>query len=209
MGRSLPDYGGRVIKLGLTGGIGSGKSTVSRLLASYGAVVVDADLVAREVVEAGSPGLASVVEAFGPELLQADGTLDREGLGKVVFGDDAARARLSAILHPLIGARSAELWAAAEAGGAEVLVHDVPLLVENHLEGMYDEVLVVDVPPEVQLDRLVRLRGMSPEDARNRIASQASRETRLASATRVITNDGTVAELEAAVRALWDALTRV
>jgi dephospho-CoA kinase len=197
-----------VIRLGLTGGIGSGKSTVSRLLAELGAVVVDADLVAREVVEPGTPGLAAVVEAFGEGVLQPDGTLDREALGKVVFGDDAARRRLSGILHPLIGARSAELWAQAEAAGAAVLVHDVPLLVESGLEGMYDEVLVVDVAPEVQLDRLVRLRRMNRADAEQRLAVQATREVRLASATKVLHNDGTVEDLQAQVRALWEDVTR-
>jgi dephospho-CoA kinase len=196
----------RVLKVGLTGGIGSGKSTVSRLLASYGAVVVDADLIAREVVEPGTPGLAAVVACFGADVAPG-GALDREALGKVVFGDETARKRLSGILHPLIGTRSAQLWAAAAEAGAAVLVHDVPLLVESGLEAMYDEVVVVDVAPEVQLDRLVRLRRMSPEDARARIASQASRETRLRSATRVLRNDGTVAELEEQVRALWSALT--
>lgn len=196
-----------MLRLGLTGGIGSGKSIVSRVLASLGAVVIDADVVAREVVDPGTPGLAAVVEAFGPAVLRPDGSLDREALGRVVFGDDEARARLSGILHPLIGARSAELWAAAEQAGAEVLVHDVPLLVENHLEGMYDEVLVVDAPRDVQLDRLVRMRGMPLADAEQRIAAQAAPEVRLAAATRVLRNDGTVAELEAKVRALWDELT--
>lgn len=196
-----------MIRLGLTGGIGSGKSTVSRALADLGAVVVDADLVAREVVEPGTPGLAAVVEGFGPGVMRPDGTLDREALGKVVFGDDAARRRLSAILHPLIGARSAELWTAAEEAGAAVLVHDVPLLVESGLQGMYDEVVVVDVAPEVQLDRLVRLRGMTQQDAEQRIAAQASREVRLASATKVLHNDGSVEDLQAQVRALWADVT--
>ena len=198
-------------KVGLTGGIGSGKSTVSRLLASYGATVVDADLVAREVVEPGTPGLAAVVEAFGPEVAPG-GVLDREALGRRVFGSSAeatdARARLSGILHPLIGARSAELWAAAEAAGAPVLVHDVPLLVESGLEGMYDEVVVVDVPVEVQLARLVELRGMPREEAEARVAAQATRERRLASATRVIDNSGTLAQLEEQVRALWEVLVQ-
>jgi len=196
-----------VLRLGLTGGIGSGKSIVSRVLGLLGAVVIDADVVAREVVDPGTPGLAAVAEAFGPAVLRPDGSLDREALGRVVFGDDEARARLSGILHPLIGARSAELWAAAEQAGAQVLVHDVPLLVENHLEAMYDEVLVVDAPRDVQLDRLVRLRGMPRADAEQRIAAQVSPDVRLAAATRVLRNDGTVAELEAKVRALWDELT--
>ncbi|MCW2599987.1 MAG: dephospho-CoA kinase [Frankiales bacterium] len=195
-----------MITVGLTGGIGSGKSTVSRTLASYGAVVVDADLIAREVVEPGTPGLAAVVEAFGSELAPG-GVLDRDALGAVVFGDDGARARLSGILHPLIGARSAELMEQAAGSGAPVLVHDVPLLVENHLEQMYDEVVVVDVPVEVQLDRLVRLRGMTADDARARIAAQAPRELRLASATRVLDNSGTPEDLVRQVEELWRCLT--
>ncbi len=193
-----------MLTVGLTGGIGSGKSTVSRLLASYGAVVVDADLIAREVVAPGTPGLAAVVEAFGPQVAP-EGVLDREALGALVFSDDARRAVLSGILHPLIGVRSAELMAQAEASGAPVLVHDVALLVENGLEPMYDEVVVVDVPVEVQVDRLVRLRGMSEQDARVRIAAQTSREKRLASATRVLDNAGSPEELETQVRALWES----
>lgn len=192
-----------MLKVGLTGGIGSGKSTVSRLLASYGAAVVDADLVAREVVEPGTPGLAAVVEAFGAEVAPG-GVLDRAALGARVFADDGLRAVLSGILHPLIGARSAELLAAAEASGAPVVVHDVPLLVENGMGPLYDVVVVVDVPVEVQLDRLVRLRGMDEQEARNRVAAQATREQRLAAATVVLDNSGTRAALEAQVRALWD-----
>ncbi len=192
-----------MIRVGLTGGIGSGKSTVSRLLASYGAVVVDADLVAREVVEPGTPGLAAVVEAFGTAVLLPTGALDRNALGKVVFGDAAARARLSGILHPLIGERSGELMEAASASGAPMLVHDVPLLVESSLQSRYDVVVVVDASPAVQLDRLVGLRGMSSADAQARIAAQASREDRLAAATVVLDNDGTVEELTGQVQALW------
>lgn len=192
-----------MLVLGLTGGIGSGKSTVSRLLADRGAFVIDADVVARDVVAPGEPGLAAVLAEFGPAVALPDGSLDREALGQLVFADDAARARLSGILHPLIGVRTAELWAAAEAAGAEVLVHDVPLLVESHLEDSYDEVIVVDVPPEVQIERLQRFRGMSAEDAQRRLDAQAPRHVRLAVATVVIDNSGTLKDLEERVEALW------
>jgi dephospho-CoA kinase len=192
-----------VLKVGLTGGIGSGKSTVSRLLGAYpGVVVVDADLLAREVVEPGTPGLQQVVEEFGAEVLTPDGTLDRDRLGALVFGDEERRKALSGILHPMIGELSAQRWADAEAGGAQVLVHDVPLLVEAGLQAMYDEILVVDVPVEVQVQRLVELRGMTEADARARIASQASREDRLAVATTVLDNSGSIAELTKQVEAV-------
>jgi dephospho-CoA kinase len=162
--------------VGLTGGIGSGKSAVSALLASYGAVVLDADVMAREVVEPGTPGLAAMVEAFGPEVLGPDGSLDRPGLGQRVFGAADELARLNAVLHPRIEQRFAELLAKAEATGAPVAVHDVALLVENGLQDRYDAVVVVAASPETQLDRLVRLRGMSESDARARIGAQASLE---------------------------------
>jgi dephospho-CoA kinase len=164
--------------------------------------VVDADLLARHVVEPGTPGLAAVVEEFGTGVLRVDGSLDREALGALVFGDEDRRRALSRILHPLIGELSAQRWAEAEASGAAVLVHDVPLLVESHMEDLYDEVVVVDVPLEVQVQRLVTLRRMAEEDAQARIAAQADRDTRLASATRVIDNSGSVADLEAQVSRL-------
>lgn len=192
--------------VGLTGGIGSGKSAVSRLLADRGAVVVDADLVAREVVAPGTPGLARLVEAFGPGVLQPDGALDREALGKRVFPDPAALATLNAVVHPLIGARTEVLVDQAREQGARVLVHDVPLLVENGLAPLYDAVVVVAATPATQLDRLTRLRGMSEQDARARIGAQAVLADRLAVATHVVDNDGPIRELPPQVDRLWAAL---
>ena len=193
-----------MLKVGLTGGIGAGKSEVSRLLASYGAVVVDADLIAREVVAPGTPGLAAVVAEFGPEVLLPDGALDRPRLGGIVFADPARLAALNAIVHPLVGRRSAELEAAA--GPGDVVLHDVPLLAENGLAGRYDLVVVVDAADATRLDRLVRLRGMAEGEARARMAAQSSREDRLAVADLVIDNDGPLERLEPQVRALWGRL---
>ncbi|MBT2366667.1 dephospho-CoA kinase [Streptomyces sp. ISL-10] len=195
-----------MLKVGLTGGIGAGKSEVSRLLASYGAVLIDADRIAREVVEPGTEGLAAVVDAFGPDILTPEGTLDRPRLGAIVFNAPDRLATLNAIVHPLVGARSRELEAAA--GPDAVVIHDVPLLTENGLASLYDLVVVVDATPETQLDRLVRLRGMSEADARARMAAQATREQRLEIADLVIDNDGPLAELEPQVRKVWDELTR-
>ncbi|KUH35478.1 MULTISPECIES: dephospho-CoA kinase [Streptomyces] len=194
-----------MLTVGLTGGIGAGKSEVSRLLVSYGAVLVDADRIAREVVEPGTPGLAAVVEAFGPGILTPEGTLDRPRLGSIVFGDAERLAVLNGIVHPLVGARSAELQAAAAPDA--VVVHDVPLLTENGLAPLYDVVVVVDASPATQLDRLVRLRGMSPDEARARMAAQATREQRRAVADYVIDNDGPFEALEPRVRKLWEELT--
>ena len=194
--------------VGLTGGIGSGKSTVSRLLASYGAVVLDADQMGRDVVEVGTPGLAAVVEAFGPDVLREDGSLDRALLGRRVFGDPEQLARLNAVVHPLVAQRHATLLAEAEGSGADVVVHDIALLVENGLAGRYDDVVVVAASPQTQLDRLVRQRGMSEDDARARIAAQAPLEAKLAVATHVISNDGTLEELTPQVDRLWDELRR-
>ncbi|MFB8027631.1 dephospho-CoA kinase [Streptomyces sp. NPDC056465] len=194
-----------MLKVGLTGGIGAGKSEVSRLLAQYGAVLIDADRIAREVVEPGTPGLTAVVEAFGPSILRPDGSLDRSALGAVVFADPERLATLNALVHPLVGARSAELERAA--GDGAVVVHDVPLLTENGLAPLYDVVVVVDAAPATQLDRLVRLRGMTEADARARMAAQATREERLAVAGLVVDNDGPLEDLEPQVRALWSELT--
>lgn len=194
-----------MVNVGLTGGIGSGKSEVSRRLAAYGAVVVDSDLIAREVVEPGTPGLAALVAEFGADILAADGTLDRPRLGSLVFADKDRLAALNKIVHPLVGARADELRAAAAEDA--VLVNDVPLLAENRLEKLYDLVVVVDASPETQLDRLVRLRGMTEQDARNRMAAQADRADRLAVADVVIDNDGPIEALEPQLRALWERLT--
>jgi dephospho-CoA kinase len=194
----------RRMRVGLTGGVASGKSTVAALLRELGAVVVDSDVLAREVVEPGTPGLAAVVEAFGPAVLTADGTLDRPALGAVVFGDDAARRRLEAILHPLIRARAAELEAAAPKG--TVVVHDIPLLVETGQADRFDAVLVVDVPVETQVERMVRDRGMSREDALARVAAQADREQRLAAATHVVDNTGTREDLRDRVAEVLEKL---
>ena len=195
-----------MLRVGLTGGIGSGKSEVSRRLAALGAVVIDADAVAREVVEPGTEGLAEVVGAFGHEVLLPDGSLDRGRLGEIVFGSPELRARLNAIVHPKVGARMAELESAA--GSGAIIVHDVPLIAENSLAGGYDLVVVVDAPPQTQARRLARYRGMTPEQARARMAAQAGREQRLAIADIVIDNSGTLAELDRQVGELWLELRR-
>jgi dephospho-CoA kinase len=191
--------------VGLTGGIGSGKSTVSLLLAEHGAVIIDYDLLAREAVAVGMPALVAIVERFGPGILLPDGTLDRPALGAIVFADEEARRELEAITHPAIGELAWALDASAPDGA--VIVHDHPLLVEVGLTEFVDLVVVVDVPPEVQLDRLVRLRGLTEADVRARIAAQSGRDDRLAAADVVIDNSGSPDELAAAVDALWERLT--
>jgi dephospho-CoA kinase len=195
-----------VLRVGLTGGIGSGKSEVSRRLAAHGAVVIDADAIAREVVEPGTPGLAEVVAAFGPGVLGENGTLDRPRLGDLVFGDASLLARLNGIVHPLVRARMAELEQAA--GPAAIVVFDVPLIAENNTAGSFDLVVVVDVPPRLQADRLVRHRGMTREQAKARMAAQASRADRLAIASIVVDNSGSLAELDRLVGDLWTELRR-
>ncbi|MDI9834168.1 dephospho-CoA kinase [Streptomyces sp. KAU_LT] len=195
-----------MLKVGLTGGIGAGKSEVSRLLVEHGAVLIDADRIAREVVAPGTPGLAAVVEAFGEDVLAADGSLDRPKLGAIVFADPERLAVLNSIVHPLVGARSRELEEAA--AGDAVVVHDVPLLTENGLAPLYDLVIVVDAGPDTQLDRLTRLRGMTEEDARARMAAQATREQRRAIADIVIDNDVPLEELRRRVKDVWEELVR-
>jgi dephospho-CoA kinase len=189
-----------VLRIGLTGGIGSGKSTVSALLAARGAVVIDADRIAREVVEPGTPGLAAVVDAFGGQILAADGSLDRAALAAVVFTDPEARRRLDGIVHPLVRARATELAAAAPPDA--VVVHDVPLLVETGQAGSYDVVLVVEADPATRVARLVQ-RGLAEDDARARIAAQASDEQRRAVADVVLDNNGSPDELAAQVDRFW------
>lgn len=189
-----------MLRIGLTGGIGSGKSTVSRLLAERGAVIIDADQIAREVVEPGTAGLEAVVEAFGERVVAADGSLDRPALAAVVFSDPEARARLDAIVHPLVRARAAELAAAAPPGA--VVVNDVPLLVETGQAASYDLVVVVETDEEVRIARLVQ-RGLAAEDARARIASQATDDQRRAVADVVLDNSGTVDSLAAQADRLW------
>ncbi|MBB6121367.1 dephospho-CoA kinase [Nocardiopsis algeriensis] len=195
-----------MLKVGLTGGIGSGKSAVSAELASYGAVVIDADALAREVVEPGTPGLAAVVAEFGEGVLAPDGGLDRPRLGEIVFADEEKLARLNAVVHPLVGERSAELMARARADGARVVVYDVPLLVENGLQSLYDVVVVVDAPDEARVERVSRGRGMDPEQVRARIRAQAGREERLAAADLVVDNSGTPEQLRERVARLWEEL---
>ncbi|MCZ2856982.1 dephospho-CoA kinase [Blastococcus sp. VKM Ac-2987] len=189
-----------MLRIGLTGGIGSGKSTVSRLLADRGALVVDADRIARAVLEPGTPGLAAVAAEFGDGVLAADGSLDRAALAAVVFADAGARRRLDALVHPLVRQRSAELIAAAPADA--VVVNDVPLLVETGQAGSYDLVLVVETDVETRVARLIE-RGLTEADARARIAAQATDEQRRAVADVVLDNSGTQAELAEQLDRLW------
>lgn len=191
-------------RVGLTGGIASGKSTVSAMLAELGAVITDADALAREVVEKGTPGLDAVVAEFGPTLLTPEGDLDRAAMGSLVFGDEAARKRLEAIVHPLVFERMVALEAAAD--DDDLVVHDIPLLAEGGRADTFDAVIVVDCPPELQIARMMADRGWTREDAESRIAAQATREDRLAIATHVIENTGTIDELRDQVVAVFVSL---
>jgi dephospho-CoA kinase len=190
-----------MLVVGLTGGIGSGKSTVSRLLSERGAVIVDADLAARKVVEPGGPAYQAVLDRFGPGILASDGTIDRPALAAIVFRDPAARADLEAITHPAVGVLINEQLA-AEAATDHVVVLDVPLLVESGRTGTVG-VIVVDCPPETAIQRLVEHREMDEADARRRVAAQVSREERLAHADLVVDNSGSLEALERQVDAAW------
>jgi dephospho-CoA kinase len=192
------------MRVGLTGGVGSGKSAVSAMFAELGAVVVDADVLAREVVAPGTEGLAAVVAAFGDDVLTADGELDRPAMGALVFADAERRRTLEGIIHPRVRARAAEIEAAAPPG--VVVVHDIPLLTETGQAGAFDAVVVVDVPVATQVERMVRLRSMTREEAEARIAAQATREERLAVATHVIDNSGSLEELRTRVSEVYAEL---
>jgi len=200
----MPEDTARTVHVGLTGGIGAGKSTVARLLTGRGAVLLDADLAARDVVAEGTEGLAAVVAEFGPGVLAADGTLDRAALAAIVFADEARRAGLNAIVHPRVRAWMEQR--AAQAPPGSVVVQDIPLLVESGLVGRFDFVVVVDAEDEIRIGRLVRDRGMSEAEAKARIDAQAPRARRLAAADAVIVNDGPIDALAAQVDAVWSRL---
>jgi dephospho-CoA kinase len=197
-----------VLRVGLTGGIGSGKSEVSKRLAAYGAALIDADVAARAVVEPGTPGLGEITAVFGPQVLLPDGRLNRERLGQIVFADDGALAKLNAIVHPLVHERTQQLeqQATATLGPGGIIVHDVPLLAENGLQNGFDTVIVVDAPDDQRLQRLIETRGMTAEHARERMAAQAGRDQRLAIADIVVDNSGTLADLDQQVAEVWSVL---
>ena len=192
-----------MLRVGLTGGIGSGKSSVAARLAGLGAVVIDADRIAREVVEPGMPSLTAIRERFGPSVVSDDGILDRAGLGRIVFGDRAALRDLEAITHPAIWARTAELFAAAPDDA--IVVHDMPLLVEAGMTGEYHLVLAVLTDTETRVQRLVEHRGIPEDDARQRIAAQADDDARRAAADVLLDNNGSPEDLATAVDALWQS----
>ena len=192
--------------VGLTGGIGSGKSVVARRLAELGALVIDADALAREVVAPGTDGLTEVVAAFGPGVLAPDGTLDRSAVASLVFGDHEKRRRLEAIIHPRVRERSTRMIATAPPDA--VVVNDVPLLVESGMASHFDLVIVVLASEEVRRKRLVEHRGMTEEAVQARFAAQATDEQRRAVADVKIVNEGTLDELVATVDAAWEQAIR-
>lgn len=193
------------MRVGLTGGVASGKSTVSAMLRELGAVVIDADQLARDVVARGTPGLAAVVEEFGPEVLTSEGDLDRPKVAQIVFSDESARRRLEAIVHPLVFAEIVRLEETAPEDS--VVVHDIPLLAESGRADTFDAVVVVDAPVETQLTRMLGDRGWAREDAEARIAAQVDRAQRRALATHVIENDGTLDDLRQQVEEVYRQLT--
>jgi len=193
-----------MVRVGLTGGIASGKSLVAAELAARGAIIIDADVLAREVVEPGTPGLAAIIERFGPQVL-TDGRLDRAHLAEIVFADPAARRDLERIVHPVVRARAAELERAA--GSAAVVVHVIPLLVETGQQGNFDLVVTIDVDHETQIQRMMARNGFSRAEAESRIAAQTAREDRRAAADVVLDNSGDVAQLKDQIDALWAVLT--
>jgi dephospho-CoA kinase len=199
-----------VLLVGLTGGIASGKSVVARRFAEHGAVLVDADVVAREVVEPGTPALVRIAEEFGSAVIGPDGRLDRPALGAIVFADRAKLGILNSITHPAVLERSHQLFAQAEAADPDaIVVYDVPLLLEARGEGReWDVVVVVEADDETRVQRMVELRGMAEDEARRRIAAQASNEQRRAIADHVIDANGSLAETLAAADAVWDKLTQ-
>lgn len=196
-----------LLVVGLTGGIGSGKSTVARMLAARGATVIDTDAIAREVVEPGQPAYAAVVDRFGPSVVGTNGRLDRAALADVAFADPQARADLNAIVHPAVAGVVREGVAAARAAGAQMVVLEVPLLVEAGWDDMVGSVVVVDCPEDVAVRRLVEQRGMSEADVRRRMAAQVPRATRLAKADIVLDNSGSLDDLTRQVEAMWERLS--
>jgi dephospho-CoA kinase len=193
------------VRVGLTGGIASGKSTVSAILRELGAVLIDADELARDVVAKGTPGLAAVVEEFGPQLLKPDGDLDRAAMGALVFTDESARKRLEAIVHPLVFEQIIDLEAHAPPDA--VIVHDIPLLAESGRADTFDAVIVVDAPQDVQVERMMSDRGWTEADALARIAAQASPEDRRAIATYVVENTGSRKELRRRIEKIYGELS--
>ena len=196
-----------MLRVGLTGGIAAGKSVVSAALGKRGAAVIDADVLAREAVSAGSPALRAIVERFGDRVLARDGSLDRAALGRIVFADDEARRELEGIVHPEVRRRATELE--RQLSPDTVVVHVIPLLVETGQDRDFDLVVVVDVPVDVQLQRLIRRGGLSESEAVTRIAAQASRQARLAAADVVIDNSGSPEMTDRQIDARWAELTSV
>lgn len=193
-------------RIGLTGGIGSGKSTVAAMLAEHGAVVIDADAISRELVVPGTPALAALVEAFGPGILREDGSLNRGELARLAFTQADGTTRLNGIMHPRIRAESERRLAAAAESGCPVVVYDMPLLLETGQQGLVDLVVVVDVPEELQVERATGERGLDADDVRRRMAVQVDRSTRRDAADAVIDNSGTIADTRVQVDRLWERI---